>query len=451
MDFSDPDTVIGTKYSNIHKGFLPILALLAALGTAWPAAAAPVGDPWAWTRTTADGSEVVNLYFFWSERCPHCQEARPFIESLQLRHHWLRVYSYEVGGNRDNAARYQALARSLGREASSVPAFVFCGTLAAGWKSVATTGAWLERQLDSCRDRAATPGTETATAAFAAPPPPLEVPLLGMVDPGRLSLPTLTLVLAGLDSFNPCAFFVLLFLLSLMVHARSRGRMLMIGGVFVLCSGLVYFLFMSAWLKLFLLIGGLSWITLGAGVVAVGIGLLNIKEYFRFRHGPSLTIPEQAKPRLFERMRRLALARSLAAMLLGTVLLALAANSYELLCTAGFPLVYTRLLTLNELPVSGYYLYLLLYNLVYIIPLLVIVVLFTLTLGSRKLSEREGRLLKLLSGLMMAQLGGVLLLAPGALGNPLLALGLVATAFGLTLLAAWRERHVGLAGPGGRG
>ena len=89
----------------------------------------------------------------------------------------------------------------------------------------------------------------------------------------------------------------------------------------------------------------------------------------------------------------------------GTVTLALAANTYELLCTAGFPMVYSRILTLNALSAESYYLYLLLYNLIYILPLLAIVILFTIKLGSRKLSEQEGMVLKLLSGVMMLMLG----------------------------------------------
>ena len=78
------------------------------------------------------------------------------------------------------------------------------------------------------------------------------------IDPDNMSLPLFTLTIAALDAFNPCAFFVLLFLLSLMVNAKSRLRMAWIGGTFVFFSGLIYFLFMAAWLELFLLVGTLG-------------------------------------------------------------------------------------------------------------------------------------------------------------------------------------------------
>jgi hypothetical protein len=247
------------------------------------------------------------------------------------------------------------------------------------------------------------------------------VPGIGNIDAARLSLPVFTVIIAALDGFNPCAFYVLFFLLSLMIHARSRKRMLMMGGVFVFVSGLVYFLFMSAWLNLFLLVGRLFFITAAAGVVALIVSMINIKDFFFFKKGVSLVIPESAKPRLFERMRGLLKSGSAVSLLGGTAVLATAANSYELLCTAGFPMVFTRVLTLRHLPPLENYLYLALYNAVYVLPLAGIVVIFTVTLGAHKLTEWEGRKLKLVSGLMMFCLGMLLLVSPKLLNNALAA------------------------------
>jgi hypothetical protein len=222
--------------------------------------------------------------------------------------------------------------------------------------------------------------------------------------------------------------------------------MLMVGGTFVLCSGIVYFLFMAARLNLFLLVGHLRAITTAAGTVALVLGIINAKDFFFFKEGVSLSIPEAAKPKLFARMRGLLKAESPATMLTGALILAVAANSYELLCTAGFPMVFTRVLTLHSLTPEQYYLYLGLYNLVYIVPLAVIVGVFTVTLGRRKMSEWQGRVLKLLSGVMMVFLGGVLLIEPALLNDPLAAAGLLAAALlltGVVALAAKRglSRH----------
>ncbi len=270
----------------------------------------------------------------------------------------------------------------------------------------------------------------------------VSIPLLGTVNADKLSLPLATVIIAGIDSFNPCAFFVLLSLLGLLVHARSRKKIFLIGGIFIFFSGLIYFLFMSAWLNLFLVMGNIAAITAVAGIVSVIIAGINIKDFFYFKQGISLTIPDSAKPKLFDRMRKLLKATSLPSILLGTIVLAVAANSYELLCTAGFPLVYTRILTLNNLSTLTYYLYLLLYNLVYIIPLAVIVLIFAVSLGRKTITEKQGRLLKLVSGLMMLGLGLILIINPSLLDNLLVSMVLLLGSVGVTAAAAFITRKI---------
>jgi len=248
-------------------------------------------------------------------------------------------------------------------------------------------------------------------------------------------------VLGGLDAFNPCAFFVLLFLLSLLVNTNSRMRMALVGGVFVITSGVVYFAFMAAWLNLFQLLGTVRVVTLLAGLLAMFIGLLNAKAYYMPKRGAALAISQQNRERLFRRIRGLLATQRLAPLLGGALLLALAANSYELLCTLGLPMVFTRILTLEQLPALHYYGYLALYNLVYVIPLALIVGLFVFTMGRHKLSESEGLFLKLLSGHMMAGLGLLLLLAPDRLSQPLWAGLLVVLALLVSILVHRLREH----------
>jgi thiol-disulfide isomerase/thioredoxin len=379
---------------------------------------------WAATESAnKNETDTIELHFFWSKGCPHCQAARPFVEDLASQYEWLQLDSRMLDNSPQNVARYVAMAEALGEKAQSVPAFFFCDSMLVGFGSAETTGGELHRLLQQCRAGQRPDGSVTTT----------ELPFIGDPFASGLSLVPLTLVIAGLDAFNPCAFFVLLFLLSLLVNARSRGRMLLVGGVFVFFSGAIYFLFMAAWLNLFLLTGSMPYMTLSAALLALLIALLNIKDFFRFKQGPSLSIPQHAKPGLFARMRGLIGVEHLPTLFLGTVILAIAANSYELLCTAGFPMVYTRILTLSDLSNFDYYLYLLFYNLVYVVPLLLIVLIFVYTMGRFKLSERQGRVLKLLSGLMMLGLGTVLLIAPELLSNPLS--GLLILLFAITVTA----------------
>lgn len=392
---------------------------------------------WKWYEVKNDKVQI-HLHFFWSQTCPRCTTAHEYMTVLNKRYDWLQITTYETSQNPANYDLYRRMAAHLNRQAGQVPAFFYCKQLDIGFDGMETSGKRLEKALVRCHDelqkqldakkKAPPKGPPPLPAAFDEPPthpdpPPIElempkedktveVPVWGEVAPDELSLPAFTLVLAGLDAFNPCAFFVLMILLSLMLHSGSRGRMLTVGAVFVMTSGIMYFLFMAAWLNLFLLLGHVGLITLVAGLVAIVAALINIKDFFWFKSGVSLSLPESAKPGLFKRMNTLIAQGRTMSLLGGTAVLAIAANLYELLCTSGFPMVYTRVLTLRELSPSTHYFYLALYNIIYVIPLALIVLAFSLTLSVHKLTEYEGRVLKLLSGLMMLALGVVLLLKP---------------------------------------
>jgi len=387
----------------------------------------------AWTAPGADGRPQVQLYLFWSLRCPHCLEARPQIQALVASRPWIALHDLEISENRAQLERYAAMAGELGEEARYVPALFYCGRMEVGWET--DRAEHLLQALEACRENEAAPPPATEAR--------MHLPVLGDLDPSRFSLPVLTVLIAGLDAFNPCAFFVLLFLLSLLVHQQNRRRMALIGLVFVAISGLMYFAFMAAWLGLFLVVGSLPWVTGGAGLVALLIGLINVKDFVAFKQGVSLSISEAGRAGIFERSRAILKAGSLPAMLAATVFLAVAANFYELICTAGFPMVYTRLLTLHVASPAGRYLYLAFYNLIYVLPLLAIVLAFVRTMGARKLSEREGRLLKLLSGSMMLGLGLCLLVAPERLNELPITGSLIGLSLGVTWLAArlTRPRH----------
>ncbi|MCK5002017.1 MAG: thioredoxin family protein [Gammaproteobacteria bacterium] len=389
-----------------------------------------------WYEKDINEQPIIHLYFFWSEKCPHCLQAQPDIIEMDKEYPWLKLHSLELVHHQENVKTFVDMAARLGGEANTVPAFMFCGNSITGYDSQKTTGQLLRAHLQACYQFAKEyePDNGILFTFDQNELTSVDIPVLGNISSDNYSLPVLTVLIAGMDAFNPCAFFVLLFLLSMMVHARSRSRMALIGGVFVFFSGAIYFLFMAAWLNLFIYLGELRLITLIAGSIAILIALVNIKDFFWFKKGFSLSISDDAKPKLFDRMRNLLRLDSMATVMAATIVLAVVANSYELLCTAGFPMVYTRILTLRSLPAESYYLYLVLYNLIYILPLLSIVVLFTVKLGSRKLSEHEGMVLKLLSGVMMLLLGSMLLVSPQLLNNVAAAAALLLVAIGATWL-----------------
>ena len=400
----------------------------------------------------ATGKTVV--YFFWGRGCPHCEKEMQFLRELQHSQPSLEIRDFEVWYHRENAELLAGLFRAHGMPSSGVPVTFVHDRLFSGF--TARTRLQIEKAIEECSRISCGHPAEMLAAADRSGPvgrsisgstgesggdTSVSIPFLESLDARNASLPLITLAIAGMDSFNPCAFFVLLSLLGLLVHARSRSKMLLIGGIFVFFSGLIYFLFMAAWLNLFIVMGHVTTVTAIAGAVTLVIAAINIKDFFLFRQGLSLTIPDRAKPKLFDRMRSLLRSTSLLSILIGTTVLAVVANSYELLCTAGFPMVFTRILTLNNLSTTAYYLYLVLYNLVYVVPLFLIVLGFTFTLGKRQLSEWQGRVLKLVSGSMMLGLGCVLLIDPALLNSVTTSAIILLSALALSLLTAFAVKR----------
>jgi hypothetical protein len=169
---------------------------------------------------------------------------------------------------------------------------------------------------------------------------------------------------------------------------------------------------MAAWLNVFLILGMSNSLRISLAMVALLMGVINVKDYFAFKQGFSLSIPETAKPGIYAHVRKVLNAEALAASLVSVSILAVLVNFIELLCTAGLPAIYTAVLTQQGLQGAEYYAYLLLYNLAYIADDSLMVVIAVVTLGSHKLTEHSGRWLKLLSGAVMLALAMIMLLKP---------------------------------------
>lgn len=375
-----------------------MLRLLALLLLLAPSRATPTAAQWPAAPATP------RLEVFVRADCPYCHAARAFLDRLQAEHPALRITYHEVISDAAARQRLQQLARERGVSAVGVPAFLIGDQLTIGWDDEATTGVALRRAL----------GLDAARAPPGATPVPDEVdaPIVGRLSATRLGLPLFTLALGLLDGFNPCAMWALLLILALLAGLRDRRRMLLIGGTFVLVGGVLYFAFMAAWLELFLLVGFSRAIQVALGAVAVGVGLVNLKDFVAFGRGPTLGIPESAKSGIYARMRRVVTAEHLGAALLAVAGLSVMVNTVELLCTAGLPTLYTQILGARGLGRPAYYAYLALYNAAYVFDDLLILAIAVTTLSRPTLQERAGRWLKLLSGAVMLLLGLVLIFRP---------------------------------------
>lgn len=237
----------------------------------------------------------------------------------------------------------------------------------------------------------------------------------------RLPLPLFTFIVALIDGFNPCNMFVLTVLLALLISSSaSRRRFYLIGFIFTLIVFAFYFLFMIAWLNVFKYIGFAGPLRILIAAIALCAGLINCKEFFFFKKGPSLMIAEKHKGLLYAKMRKLTdivNKGSLPLLISSSVTLAIFSSLIEIPCTAGFPIIYTHILSVQvEAGGLGYILYLIFYNLIYVIPLVTIIAIFGFTFEARKVSERQIQTMKLIGGIIMIFLGIILLANPRLIG-----------------------------------
>jgi len=362
--------------------------------------------------TKAD--ESADIEVFVQQGCPHCADAEAFLQALKHEQPTLSVIIHDVIQDPSALERLQILARNQGTKAARVPAFQVGGQLIFGYSKEAGTdrlirNALTKVQTPKIQDSSGSCEIQGALTCEAAQ----HIDFLGhRLSLDELGLPLFTLAMGLLDGFNPCSLWVLMLMISLLASMNDRMRMFAIAGTFVAVEGLVYFIFMAAWLNLFLLIGlsRLSEIIIAA--IALLAGLVNLKDFRFYGQGVSLSIPDTAKPGIYARIRQILQAKNLGGALVGAVLLAILVQIVEFMCTSGFPALYTRILTLKQLSSMSYYGYLLLYNLAYMFDDIVILAIGIITLSQRRLQEKEGRWLKLISGLTMMGIGVYLLLKP---------------------------------------
>jgi glutaredoxin len=401
--------------------------LLLSPATGWSGAtfAAAEISPYAAVPLQESAPETVvrppDIEVFVREGCAHCARAKKFLEVLQREQPQLRMVIRDVSREPAAMERLQRIAASQRTGNVRVPAFVVGGQLIVGFYDAASTGQLIRDSLAGAQHHQAAASTSCGTEAnldcianeslSEHKPETYSVDFFGRrVSLEQIGLPLFTLALGLLDGFNPCSMWVLILMISLLAPLNNRPRMLAIAGAFVAVEGLAYFIFMAAWLNLFLLIGLSRVSEIIIATLALVAGAIHLKDFWAYGWGISLSIPATAKPGIYARMRRILQAENLGAALLGTVVLAILVQIVEFMCTSGFPALFTRILTLQQLDSISYYGYLLLYDLAYMFDDVIILAIGVITLSQHRLQENEGRWLKLVSGLVMVGLGVYLLL-----------------------------------------
>ncbi len=421
----------------IRWNVIPLILLALALAlTAWGFSPSRPAQ----AQGSPDGKIII--YFYWGDGCPHCAEAKPFLADLQQRYPQIELRAFEVWNNPENQNQFSLMAQNYGTEAKYVPTIFIGEKYWVGFSD--QIAEQIEAQVEVCTVTACPdPSTVVLQNGQATSANVIDVPFIGKVDLDAQSLTLSTALIAFVDGFNPCSVWVLTMLLALVLHTGSRRKVVVIGLVFLTVTAGIYALFIAGLFTVLKIASFVGWIQVVVAAMALIFGLINVKDYFWYKEGVSLTIADDKKPGIYQRMRKVLNASNSFWGLLGaTIVLAAGVSLVEFSCTAGFPVIWANLMTAHHVGTLDFILQLLLYLLIYQADELVIFFAAVFTLRASKLEEKEGRILKLIGGVLMLTLAVVMLVNPAlmnSLGSSLVVFGI---AFGIVLLVLLLHRKI---------
>lgn len=343
------------------------------------------------------------IIFFYSDTCPHCAKEKVFLTDLEKKYPELKIIRYEVIHDQNNQKLLGELYKKYNvpsREQGLVPVTFTSKKYFVGFNEQ------VAEDIENCFETCVSQSTDSGGQK-------IKVPILGEVDPSKISLFLLAAVLGTLDGFNPCAMWVLVILISLLLATKSRKQILLVGGTFIFAEGFLYLLFMSAWLNVFLAIGYVSLTKILIGIFGIAFGIWRIREFMTWQPGVcKVTEGTGTKDKIFDKIKNVVKPATIPATVLGVVLLAFGVNLVEFFCSAGFPVIFTRVLALQDLGTLQYYFYLILYNLFYMLDDFIVFGFAFFTLNRFGFSDKYNRYSTLFAGLLILLLGIILIFKP---------------------------------------
>ncbi|MEA1962615.1 MAG: hypothetical protein U9M94_00045 [Patescibacteria group bacterium] len=387
--------------------------------------------------------DKINLYFFYGNDCPHCEKEDFFLKKLEQENKNIEVFRYETWRNKENQEFLTKLGQELGIAIRGVPILIIGDQTVTGYYNDEITGKKIKNIINEyaetgCDDVVAhvIHGKNIPeTCAHGCEPDDSEcihncgcsadlnneqkigntvaVPILGEINPQNFSLPILTIIMAAIDGFNPCAMWVLLFLINLLFNVKNKFKMWTLGLAFLISSAAVYYLFLAAWLNVILFMGFVFLIRLLIAGVAIASGAYHLRDYFKNRNQTCKVTGNESRQKVFKKLRKIVLEEKFIFALFGIIILACMVNIVELLCSAGIPAVYVPILTLANLPVWQFYAYLFLYVLVFLLDDLIIFFIAMKTLRLKASSSKYTRYSGLIGGITLVIIGLLLMFKPG--------------------------------------
>jgi len=351
------------------------------------------------------------VHFFYHPTCPHCRAQKQFHLYLQQKYSELSIIAHDTS-RPEEASRMVAMARERGLapDRLAVPITFVGPYVLIGFDRPENSGVTLEKAIAAHLYK--TPEVFTESDEQWLTKDTVDLGWFGVIRTGDYSLPVLTVLFGLIDGFNPCAMWVLVYMLSLVASLNERKKVWILVGSFLVASAILYFLLMTAWLNVFLFLGYLRPLTIVIGCFAMGAGGLSVREYIREKGEVTCKVGDPAsRKKTMNRIERVIAAPVGLATLSAVIILAFVINSIEFACSAALPAIYTHILSLHHLATLRYYGYILLYDLFFMLDDLIIFTLAVLALESR-VGQRYAGHCKAVGGILLLVLGVIMVFWP---------------------------------------
>ncbi len=341
----------------------------------------------------------INLYLFHGAECPHCADEKQWLKIIEYKYkNKLNVYYYEVWHNKDNDKILTQLKEELGVAGDSVPFTVVGDKYFYGYSE--TIGSQIENAIKEYLEINSDPNE-------------IKIPILGYVNMKDVSIPLVAVVLGFIDGFNPCAMWILLFLINLLIGVENKRRAWLLGLTFLFISGFVYFLSMLG-MNFVLGIATIKWMKIAIAVFILIAGILNLRKYLKIRKEAAgcTVVDDKKRKKLITKMRNIIKSKSFVLALIGISGLAITVNLIEMACSLGFPLIFNELLTVNKVVGVTRIIYLLIYVFFYMIDDMVVFGISMFTLEATGITNKYNKLCTLVSAIIMIIMGILLIVKP---------------------------------------
>ena len=370
-----------------------------------------------------NAKENVEIHIFYSETCSFCKQEINFLDDIINKYDNITISKYEVTKNEENVKLFNQVRIAFDLEKSNVPLTVIGTNYYIGfndsisYKIENAINYYSQRIHQNLVDdiKFGTFDPETDKVEINTIEENLiKLPFLGVIDPKSFSIPIIAIVIGLVDGFNPCAMWVLLFLISMLIGMKNKKRMWALGLTFIFTSAIIYLLFMVSWLKITLSITSILWVKILIGIVAILAGIINFRNYLKIRNEEvgCTVVDDKKRSKIIDKIKKIISEKSFILAIFGIITLAVSVNVVELACSAGLPLLFTQILAMNSLTSLEYIMYMLLYIFFFLLDDIIVFAIAMITLELTGFSNKYSKYSHLIGGIIMLIIGLLLIFKP---------------------------------------